>query len=159
MKSQHLTDEALQLFAEGQRQPRKDHSAHVDQCVKCQKEIAAYRKMFLQLDDDDSMILSADFSDRVLSNIGHVAGGRPSADWLSIGITIAVCIGVLVYWGMGNFDWSAWSSLGDAVGSKITYLQQLRSEPFFSLLTAVAILGLIALVERLYFTIHDHLAN
>lgn len=67
--SDHLTDDQIQQLLDGSLTDANIVASHLDQCPKCQNEVANYQALFVGLKEEVDFSLSANFADTVLDNI------------------------------------------------------------------------------------------
>lgn len=71
MRSDHLTDEQIQAYLDGQMAARDKTpiDIHLHACARCLHELMIYRDLYSSLEQDSLPELSADFADRVVSKL------------------------------------------------------------------------------------------
>lgn len=68
----HLTDEQLQDYLDGNTDKNSTVNVHLDSCPQCQKALHDYRALFTGLDTEPAFPLSADFADSVMDRLPDI---------------------------------------------------------------------------------------
>jgi len=103
--TRHCSDEELQLFAEGQQLPEPGMLQHIETCSSCQEQLAAYRLIFTEIEQQPAVAFDFDLAGTVLSQLQPVKTKVSNYHVYTIlpGILIAILVLVTLYIFRNNF--------------------------------------------------------
>lgn len=106
MSQDHLRDDQLQDYLDGNVSETDPIAMHLENCPRCQKALAVYRSLYSALENDPGITLSPDFADAVMSRLPEkhpVEVPQPAAhrfhikDSMVMFIAAAVVIAAAIY--------------------------------------------------------------
>ena len=154
----HISEEKIQSYLDEKLQGlTREELEHVDSCAKCRSVIADYKRLYGELDRDESIKLSADFVKDTMKQIMAQESAAPKFNFATVLwiLGAAACVAAIIYTidikalldGAGSF-----MADGGAFGSSATAaIKQWIIEFRHSLsivLAAGMILVAVALVDR-----------
>lgn len=140
----HLDDEILQMAAVGRERELPPESVeHLNNCEKCQREIALYRHLFREINKEQIPALKADFSSEVLKHIKpRQVISRSVPEYILALILIVSGMGVTVLYTGSHWMLNAFQDL------KVT-----NNPNSWLFLTAGLVIGLLFLLDRIFETL------
>ncbi len=95
----HVSDEEIQAYlVRGTLSNREHFFEHLRNCELCRKQLAAYRVVYETLKNDEGMLLSADFSEKVVREVaGDTRTNERLREFLLIGLSALVSIGTFIW--------------------------------------------------------------
>jgi len=69
MTSEHLSEEELQLFAEGKLSPNAAANQHIQACASCKEELNLYRMLYLEISQQTAPVFDFDLSAAVMDQL------------------------------------------------------------------------------------------
>ncbi len=99
MEMNHVSDEEIQAYlVRGTLSNREHFFEHLRNCELCRKQLAAYRVVYETLKNDEGMLLSADFSEKVVREVaGDTRTNERLREFLLIGLSALVSIGTFIW--------------------------------------------------------------
>jgi hypothetical protein len=152
----HLTDDNLQKYLD--KDPAVDNfevKTHLQNCKQCQQNMILYKKLYSGLADDTGFMLSANFSQSVISKLDNKGRFKSSfLEGLLVGIALVISLGLTIYF--TNFDkvfLSAYEPYAQKISDTFSGVFNLPEGEVTLFVFAIIILFLIGFADKLIFQV------
>jgi len=90
----HVSDEEIQAYLQGvELANREQFSEHIRKCEFCREQVAAYLMVYESLENDEGMLLPAEFSEKVVQKVSvRFRSAERIRESLLIGLTTVIAL-------------------------------------------------------------------
>jgi anti-sigma factor RsiW len=155
----HLSDEEIQGYLEGDIPRSTEISRHLKKCATCQQELQSYRQVYRALEQDSGFELSSGFAESVMGRL-TVTSVSTSQNSLINSILIIlgsiITLGITLYFANG----AVVVEMFKGVSSGVTDIGAALIESFQSVTSSLGVrvdVLLFTLMLLLMFTLLDHI--